>query len=178
MFNLGLSLNRNISPPLLQHQTTTSMVRHLRTAPPILHPENSFSHSEAFAMEESATSSNSSSQLLPKKNVDSPNKSKRDSPLLDVDKEWFGKFASIVVYAWGNTFAGHASFLMMIYPSDSITVMAVVFAGCCYSNFLRDSHPCVERAMHHDCPVCFEYLFDSIDDVTVMPCGHTIHKTV
>ncbi|KAK9052749.1 hypothetical protein SSX86_029379 [Deinandra increscens subsp. villosa] len=30
--------------------------------------------------------------------------------------------------------------------------------------------------MHHDCPVCFEYLFDSIDDVTVMPCGHTIHR--
>ncbi|PWA37470.1 Rubredoxin-type fold [Artemisia annua] len=26
--------------------------------------------------------------------------------------------------------------------------------------------------MHHDCP----YLFDSVDDVTAMPCGHTIHK--
>lgn len=48
--------------------------------------------------------------------------------------------------------------------------------GCCYSNFLRESHPCIERAMHHNCPVCVEYLFDSIDDVTVMPCGHTIHK--
>nr|XP_043640090.1 probable E3 ubiquitin-protein ligase RZFP34 [Erigeron canadensis] len=48
--------------------------------------------------------------------------------------------------------------------------------GCCYPNFLRESHPCVERAMHQDCPVCVEYLFDSIDVVTVMPCGHTIHK--
>ncbi|XP_076907885.1 putative E3 ubiquitin-protein ligase RZFP34 [Bidens hawaiensis] len=47
---------------------------------------------------------------------------------------------------------------------------------CCYSNILKDSHLCVEGAMHHDCPVCFEYLFDSLDDVTVMPCGHTIHK--
>lgn len=47
---------------------------------------------------------------------------------------------------------------------------------CCYSVLLRNSHPCVEGAMHHDCPVCFEYLFESINDVTVMPCGHTIHK--
>jgi RING finger/CHY zinc finger protein 1 len=30
--------------------------------------------------------------------------------------------------------------------------------------------------MHHDCPVCFEYLFDSTNNVTVMRCGHTIHK--
>ncbi|KAL2548377.1 CHY-type/CTCHY-type/RING-type Zinc finger protein [Forsythia ovata] len=48
--------------------------------------------------------------------------------------------------------------------------------GCCYSTLLKNSHPCVERAMHHDCPVCFEYLFESRNDVTAMPCGHTIHK--
>ncbi|KAA0038782.1 E3 ubiquitin-protein ligase MIEL1 isoform X2 [Cucumis melo var. makuwa] len=48
--------------------------------------------------------------------------------------------------------------------------------GCCYSILLKNSHPCVEGAMHHDCPVCFEYLFDSTNDVTVMPCGHTIHQ--
>lgn len=48
--------------------------------------------------------------------------------------------------------------------------------GCCYSILLKNSHPCVEGAMHHDCPVCFEYLFDSRNDVTVLPCGHTIHK--
>ncbi|XP_022935787.1 probable E3 ubiquitin-protein ligase RZFP34 [Cucurbita moschata] len=47
--------------------------------------------------------------------------------------------------------------------------------GCCYSIILKNSHPCVEGAMHHDCPVCFEFLFDSTNDVTVMPCGHTIH---
>ncbi|PHT92007.1 hypothetical protein T459_07120 [Capsicum annuum] len=29
---------------------------------------------------------------------------------------------------------------------------------------------------NHDCPVCFEYLFESVNDITVMPCGHTIHK--
>lgn len=48
---------------------------------------------------------------------------------------------------------------------------------CCYSTLLKNSHPCVEGAMHHDCPVCFEYLFDSRNDVIVMPCGHTIHKS-
>ncbi|XP_043810849.1 probable E3 ubiquitin-protein ligase RZFP34 isoform X4 [Manihot esculenta] len=48
--------------------------------------------------------------------------------------------------------------------------------GCCYSNFLKNSHPCVEGAMHHDCPVCFEFLFESRYNVTVLPCGHTIHE--
>uniref|UniRef100_A0A0D6R673 CHY-type domain-containing protein n=1 Tax=Araucaria cunninghamii TaxID=56994 RepID=A0A0D6R673_ARACU len=47
--------------------------------------------------------------------------------------------------------------------------------GCCYSILLKDSHPCVERAMHHNCPVCFEFLFESTRDINVLPCGHTIH---
>ncbi|KAI8010903.1 putative E3 ubiquitin-protein ligase RZFP34 [Camellia lanceoleosa] len=49
--------------------------------------------------------------------------------------------------------------------------------GCCYSILLKNSHPFVEGAMHNDCPVCFEYLFESRNDVTVMPCGHTIHES-
>ncbi|XP_042481824.1 probable E3 ubiquitin-protein ligase RZFP34 isoform X2 [Macadamia integrifolia] len=48
--------------------------------------------------------------------------------------------------------------------------------GCCYSVLLKNSHPCVERAMDHDCPVCFEYLFESTNDVIALPCGHTIHE--
>nr|GMD89944.1 probable E3 ubiquitin-protein ligase RZFP34 [Ipomoea batatas] len=44
--------------------------------------------------------------------------------------------------------------------------------GCCYSIILKNSHPCIEGAMHHDCPICFE----SRNDVTVLPCGHTLHK--
>ncbi|KAK6129700.1 hypothetical protein DH2020_036566 [Rehmannia glutinosa] len=48
--------------------------------------------------------------------------------------------------------------------------------GCCYSVLLKSTHPCVERAMHQDCPVCFEYLFESRNDVIALPCGHTIHK--
>lgn len=81
-------------------------------------------------------------------------------------------------------------------------------SGCCYSTQLKDSHTCVEKAMHHNCPVCFEvkkilkdendfsrnlksllvgslnnfinlynlqFLFDTMTDITVLPCGHTIH---
>ncbi|KAH1115410.1 hypothetical protein J1N35_008788 [Gossypium stocksii] len=55
--------------------------------------------------------------------------------------------------------------------------------GCCYSNLMREVHRCIEKAMHHDCPICFEvhiflilqFLFDTMKDVTVLPCGHTMH---
>ncbi|KAG5238030.1 hypothetical protein OIU76_014539 [Salix suchowensis] len=47
--------------------------------------------------------------------------------------------------------------------------------GCCYSMLMKDAHRCIERAMHHNCPVCFEFLFDTMRDITVLPCGHTIH---
>ncbi|KAL5565824.1 hypothetical protein UlMin_028988 [Ulmus minor] len=47
--------------------------------------------------------------------------------------------------------------------------------GCCYPKSIEDGHRCVERAMHHNCPVCFEFLFDSTEAITVLPCGHTIH---
>ncbi|KAH9760990.1 CHY-type/CTCHY-type/RING-type zinc finger protein [Citrus sinensis] len=103
----------------------------------------------------------------------------------------FSKFVLIVVYAWVNTSARVASCLMMIHPRSNIIVMDVEYAGlvdviissiatsvvrCCYSMLLKNSHPCVEGAMHHDCPVCCEYLFETRQDVIVLPCGHTIHK--
>ncbi|THG23797.1 hypothetical protein TEA_025388 [Camellia sinensis var. sinensis] len=47
--------------------------------------------------------------------------------------------------------------------------------GCCYSKLIKDAHHCVEQAMHHNCPICFEFLFDTMKDITVLPCGHTIH---
>ncbi|KAH8949320.1 hypothetical protein BDL97_10G025400 [Sphagnum fallax] len=47
--------------------------------------------------------------------------------------------------------------------------------GCCYSVALQNGHPCVEKSMHQNCPVCFEYLFDSVKDITVLQCGHTMH---
>jgi len=30
--------------------------------------------------------------------------------------------------------------------------------------------------MRQNCPVCFEYLFDSVRPTAVLPCGHTIHS--
>lgn len=47
--------------------------------------------------------------------------------------------------------------------------------GSCYSVALRDNHMCVENSMHHHCPICYEYLFDSLKDTTVLRCGHTMH---
>lgn len=47
--------------------------------------------------------------------------------------------------------------------------------GSCYSVSLRDNHLCVENSMRHHCPICYEYLFDSLKDTTVMKCGHTMH---
>ncbi|GAQ87904.1 RING finger and CHY zinc finger domain-containing protein 1 [Klebsormidium nitens] len=46
---------------------------------------------------------------------------------------------------------------------------------CCYAMSLQDKHKCVEKSMHHNCPVCFEYLFDSVHSTSVMVCGHTAH---
>lgn len=48
--------------------------------------------------------------------------------------------------------------------------------GSCYSIKLRDNHICVENSMRHHCPICFEYLFDSLKGPTVLECGHTMHK--
>lgn len=46
--------------------------------------------------------------------------------------------------------------------------------NCCYAVQLRGSHVCIENSMHHNCPVCFEFLFESIKPIHVMPCGHTL----
>ncbi|KAG2494262.1 hypothetical protein HYH03_007617 [Edaphochlamys debaryana] len=48
--------------------------------------------------------------------------------------------------------------------------------NCCYALSLRDSHVCIENSMHANCPVCCEFLFDSIKPINIMPCGHTIHQ--
>jgi hypothetical protein len=56
-----------------------------------------------------------------------------------------------------------------------LNLLHLSLAGCCYSTTLQKRHPCIEKSMHHNCSVCFEYLFDSMKDITVMPCGHTMH---
>ncbi|CAA7398456.1 unnamed protein product [Spirodela intermedia] len=48
--------------------------------------------------------------------------------------------------------------------------------GACYSTELRDKHSCVENSMRHHCPICYEYLFDSLKETRVLKCGHTMHS--
>ncbi|KAL3531423.1 hypothetical protein ACH5RR_010745 [Cinchona calisaya] len=47
--------------------------------------------------------------------------------------------------------------------------------GSCYSIGLRDNHSCVENAMKNHCPICYEFLFDSVKGTRIMKCGHTMH---
>ncbi|XP_044980262.1 E3 ubiquitin-protein ligase SRFP1-like isoform X2 [Hordeum vulgare subsp. vulgare] len=47
--------------------------------------------------------------------------------------------------------------------------------GSCYSVTLRDKHVCIEDAMKNNCPICYEYLFDSLREASVLRCGHTMH---
>ena len=41
---------------------------------------------------------------------------------------------------------------------------------------LQNNHVCVVDSMRQNCPVCFEFLFDSTQPTAVLPCGHTIHQ--
>ncbi|RLM99218.1 E3 ubiquitin-protein ligase MIEL1-like [Panicum miliaceum] len=50
-----------------------------------------------------------------------------------------------------------------------------VKCGSCYSVALRDNHQCVENSMRQNCPICYEYLFDSLQGTRVLNCGHTMH---
>ncbi|XP_044395689.1 E3 ubiquitin-protein ligase MIEL1 [Triticum aestivum] len=47
--------------------------------------------------------------------------------------------------------------------------------GSCYAVALRDNHQCVEDSMRQNCPICYEYLFDSLKGTRVLNCGHTMH---
>ncbi|XP_057964814.1 E3 ubiquitin-protein ligase MIEL1 isoform X1 [Malania oleifera] len=45
----------------------------------------------------------------------------------------------------------------------------------CYAVSLRNNHFCVENSMKDHCPICYEYLFDSVKGTVIMACGHTMH---
>ncbi|WVZ69042.1 hypothetical protein U9M48_017894 [Paspalum notatum var. saurae] len=110
--------------------------------------------------------------------------------LCGTEQEVHDRYASIAVSAWGSTSADCANSLTMMlvskqqYHCNGCGICRIggrenffhcSKCGCCYSTALRNSHACVEGALHHDCPICFEYLFESTNDVSVLPCGHTIH---
>ncbi|KAK4396410.1 E3 ubiquitin-protein ligase RZFP34 [Sesamum angolense] len=92
----------------------------------------------------------------------------------------FNKCASTVGFVWESTIAQNANSSTMMFPRINITAKNVEYAELAAERTFFivinvDSHICIERAMHHNCPVCFEYLFDTPRDTTVLPCGHTIH---
>ena len=45
----------------------------------------------------------------------------------------------------------------------------------CFAKSMENNHTCVERNLKQNCPVCWEYQFDSVHPNTVLRCGHTIH---
>ncbi|KAM0005846.1 putative transcription factor C2H2 family [Helianthus debilis subsp. tardiflorus] len=47
--------------------------------------------------------------------------------------------------------------------------------GGCLSVELRGFHVCSENAIKNDCPICHEYLFDSVKPIAAMYCGHIVH---
>lgn len=48
--------------------------------------------------------------------------------------------------------------------------------GMCLSVEMRGTHRCVENTGNSDCPCCGDDLFTSTEDVSVLKCGHTIHR--
>ncbi|XP_008667064.3 putative RING zinc finger domain superfamily protein isoform X10 [Zea mays] len=83
--------------------------------------------------------------------------------------------AATAASAWGSTSAQPAtSWTMTLTRSSSIATIAAS-AGSCYSTTLRDRHCCIENSMKNNCPICYEYLFDSLRETSVLRCGHTMH---
>ncbi|WRX24566.1 RCHY1 [Theobroma cacao] len=71
------------------------------------------------------------------------------------ENKMFNSIAFIVGFAWGTIFVRNATFSMMIIGGEE-NFFHCNKCGCCYSTVLKNSHNCVEKAMHHNCAVCFE----------------------
>ncbi|XP_024394321.1 E3 ubiquitin-protein ligase RZFP34 isoform X2 [Physcomitrium patens] len=99
---------------------------------------------------------------------------KRLSVPCAITSKMCNKFVKIVASVWASIFAPSASSLTMIIGGRD-NFFHCDRCGCCYSVELRERHTCVEKSMHQDCAICMEYLFDSLMDITVLPCGHTLH---
>jgi RING finger/CHY zinc finger protein 1 len=48
--------------------------------------------------------------------------------------------------------------------------------NACISKSLKDKHKCIENVMKDVCPICRQYMFDSVEPISVMKCGHHIHQ--
>ncbi|XWS59608.1 hypothetical protein CRYUN_Cryun08bG0136800 [Craigia yunnanensis] len=89
------------------------------------------------------------------------------------ENKMFSSIALTVGFAWESIFVPNETSSMMIIGGEE-NFFHCNKCGCCYSTMLKNSHNCVEKAMHHTCAVCFEFLFDTTKDISVLPCGHTI----
>ena len=45
----------------------------------------------------------------------------------------------------------------------------------CINISLKDSHNCIKNSFHNTCPICCENIFESVKNITILDCGHTIH---
>ncbi|KAF5951390.1 hypothetical protein HYC85_009334, partial [Camellia sinensis] len=100
----------------------------------------------------------------------------------------FNKTASNVGFAWGSIIAQNANFLTMMFRRINTIVINVESAELeamrtfsivinvvvRYSRLIKDSHICIEKAMHHNCPVCFEYLFETTKDSLALWAHYTL----
>ncbi|TXG73771.1 hypothetical protein EZV62_002350 [Acer yangbiense] len=89
------------------------------------------------------------------------------------DDDMSAKLVTDFRYRKINTIVMNAEFAELEEKKISFTANHAV--RCCYAKLMKDAHHCVERAVHHNCPICFEFLFDTMKHITVLPCGHTIH---
>jgi len=46
----------------------------------------------------------------------------------------------------------------------------------CISIGLKETHVCVEKTLHSQCPVCNEVMFHSTEGASILKCGHGIHR--
>ncbi|KAF7682754.1 RING finger and CHY zinc finger domain-containing protein 1 [Astathelohania contejeani] len=46
----------------------------------------------------------------------------------------------------------------------------------CMEYGLKENHRHIENSLKTNCPICAEYLFESLFEVLILKCGHAIHK--
>ncbi|KAL6500380.1 hypothetical protein OROHE_025746 [Orobanche hederae] len=59
--------------------------------------------------------------------------------------------------------------------NENSTPFVPLEEGSCYGVSLHNNHLCVEDSMKGHCPICYEFLFDSTKQTTILKCGHTMH---
>jgi RING finger/CHY zinc finger protein 1 len=45
----------------------------------------------------------------------------------------------------------------------------------CLPLSMRGAHKCIQESLRVDCPVCLEFLHNSLRTASILPCGHALH---